>query len=982
MAILGRFLLLCLKVQLPTRTARNVLLLTLIVDDKDGAKTEAIWDTYYHLYLGEDSYRLLLNQSEKLYALSQSIESWHQSKYGTLFRMCDGGSLAKIRKTWNHYCLGRLSKESMRSYKKDFESALQRAKDTKQPLTGNSLVFTGFRSTAPVNLSALTDFPSLHQEFWDTGSTDGGKNAPSNALHPNPMFATPAEDSITLHYGTDPLLGFHLATAYAPLLPHSPLQVKSSGGTGLRKVVEAARVQFQAWSSTFRNSAQKNITIRLFLGDALSFCHALQHRRSSKEKSSANLYRHPFHSEPLDLNSSDYGVASKAPCSFNVIDTSNLLDHLGPLNLLVASSPLLSEDLAATLYTETLVKREASLKDLSDELLCGHFPTISMLLGLFPVEYWTNATTISTVDEVMFDSLHHRMQGSKNHDGQMFSRFAWKRAPSDRISPKQDMSLPLRFDDLDLAYIIFRVYQKMFQHENMRLLFSNINLQTLRNNSCPRYHRGSLAAFLVLVKQRVSANWDVVMRNFLELVETDSSIQLSRNFIQELYLYLHVFSIYSVPTLMGSHDKGKPVDLGVAKEGANCSPVLWVTLTVPRARLKVFRQIPFTELGTPPVQCILQSSSRFAGRPWQSIFAVVQSAFGEVITSGSRQGGDLKLTIREDDSGWMGESPLLMSFCVPRWVTCIEPKTATVAFGIQSTPQSTQTFVKHFGLGLIVYETQLGNEENVYLTRYAPNQPGQDHFNHLSKLGTVSPQIDNDRFETAITAVVDNERSRITALTGRINLKYKHAQDTFREGAQVESTQTSACVVTISIGKKLQYQICFPAPVLQMRSKLRLARKSSYIEIVAPIACPEGQEYHQHFMYPILPNKAYPVNLNLPRLNLDRLPILDLTKAKDLQWLIAHTSLMFSTRERGLRKTSIKTTDGIHSDVRLNYKESLFAMFMSFSGLQSSRSKIFGLEDPSQGGVNILIMGSQMRLDTANHTGVGMTEERGGQILK
>jgi hypothetical protein len=35
------------------------------------------------------------------------------------------------------------------------------------------------------------------------------------------MFVT---DTSTIHYGTDPLLGFHLATAYAPLTKESPLR--------------------------------------------------------------------------------------------------------------------------------------------------------------------------------------------------------------------------------------------------------------------------------------------------------------------------------------------------------------------------------------------------------------------------------------------------------------------------------------------------------------------------------------------------------------------------------------------------------------------------------------------------------------------------------------------------------------------------------------------------------------------------------------
>ncbi len=738
-------------------TARNIILLTLLVDDVDGARSGAIWNIYYHLYLDKESYRLLQDQSEKLHALSHSVESWHQSRYGAFLRMCDEGSLARIRKTWDFYCTERMTKEDMRSYEQNFESTLQRAKDTKEARIGKGHVLTGFRSTAPVNTHALVDLPSFHQEFWDTCTTDKGNDAHSTATHPNPLFTTAAKNTSTLHYGTDPLLGFHLAAAYASLLPESPLQIESFGLPSLRKAVEAAKVQFKAWSRSFRKCAPENMTIRLFAGDALSFCHALQHQQITQGESPAHLYRDPFHSEPLVLNTSEYTVTGSALTTFNVIDTSNLLDHLGALNLLVASSPLLGEELAATLYTEILVKRENTLKAMSDELLCGHFPTISILLGLFPVEYWTNATAISTVDEAMFDIVCRKMEGSKQSDGQMYCRFAWKRAPSKWFPSAQQTSLPLNFNDLDLANILFRVYKKMFQHENMRLLFSDISLQRLKKMACPRYHRGSLAAFLALVKRRVSADWNVVMDIFLVLVGTDSSILMSRNYIQELFLHLHIFNIHSVPTLRpGSHIEGKPLDLGTAKKvGGNPSLVSWITLNVPRTLLRAFTEIPYSELGTPPVQCIVQSSSQFAGRPWQNIFSVVQLAFGEVVTSGSRQSDDLRLIIYEDDNGWTGESLLLVSFCVPTWITCLEPETATVSFGIQSTPQSSRTFTKHFGLELNIYETYLGCKENIYITKYAPNQSGQPRVCHLPKFNTRTPRSVNDLFETVIIAVVD-----------------------------------------------------------------------------------------------------------------------------------------------------------------------------------------------------------------------------------
>lgn len=708
-AILGRSMSSRLIVQSLRRIARNLILLTLLTDDMDGSKTGAIWNIYYHLY-----------QSEKLYELSMSFECWTQSKYGTSLRMCDEGSLARIRKICESYCTARLSDEDMKSYERSFKSQIRRAMDIQEARCGKGPLLTNSRSAAPLSLDALKDLSQLHEDFWDTGTTEGRDDVRPTTTRPNPMFATCAQDASTLNYGIDPLLGFRLATAYTPLLPESSLQVGSCGSSILCRVVEAARVQFRVWSSAFRSSVSKNMIIRFFAGDALSFCHVLLQQQNTREGCSIHLYQDPFHMEPLALSESVYGVTGNAPTMFNVIDMSNLLDYLGALNLLVATTPLLSEELAATVYTETLAKLENSLKELSDELLCGHLPTISILLGLSSPAYWTNATVISPVHDAIFDSLT-KTEKAGNTKGQIYFRFAWKLARTKPVSSTEQKSLLLSWNDHDLANILFRVYQKMFRHESCEVLESAMSRQRVRNIFCPQYHRGSFAAFLDLVESRVSGDWNTIIAKLLDLVDNEFNL-LSYN--QEMYVCLHNFDLHSMPLETGYHVEGKSLDL-IAKKAKIPLPVLCITVKVPRAVLKNFTDIPFAQVGTPPVHCILRSSDNFAGKPWQQIFAVVQLAFGEIMSSGPRQNDDTNLVVHEDQDGWMGLSPLLVSFYVPSFIPCIEPKTATIIFGTQIAPQITQSFDEYSGLGTIIYKTHLGNEKNIYVTKFAPNQSGR-----------------------------------------------------------------------------------------------------------------------------------------------------------------------------------------------------------------------------------------------------------------
>lgn len=69
--------------------ARNILLFTLITDYADSSKDISIWNIFYYLFLNNESLELLHIQTQKLYPISASIQSWHSSKYGKLLKICD-----------------------------------------------------------------------------------------------------------------------------------------------------------------------------------------------------------------------------------------------------------------------------------------------------------------------------------------------------------------------------------------------------------------------------------------------------------------------------------------------------------------------------------------------------------------------------------------------------------------------------------------------------------------------------------------------------------------------------------------------------------------------------------------------------------------------------------------------------------------------------------------------------------------------------
>ena len=191
---------------------------------------------------------------------------------------------------------------------------------------------------------------------------------------------------------------------------------------------------------------------------------------------------------------------------------------------------------------------------------------------------------------------------------------------------------------------------------------------------------------------------------------------------------------------------------------------------VPRAKLRAITETPLKELGTPMLHCVLQSSSGYPGGQWQNIFAVVELAFGDVTTSGLRCDDGFRVNISEDVHGWNGHCSLIASFVAPSWVVLLEPHAATVAFGVQSTPQSSHTFIKSLGFDMDIYKTTLGNEDNVHMTKYRPSLSGHASVCNFEDPGKMANKHTDGEIATTVKASVDLKTGQITALIGRLDI--------------------------------------------------------------------------------------------------------------------------------------------------------------------------------------------------------------------
>ena len=175
-----------------------------------------IWNMFYHLYLDQASLSLLLEQCKKLVDLSESVERWNGGPYSHFLRMCTRQTLAQLRHHWELYLgSGQLTKNQKGHLKSTFEVAKE---GTRAKIRSTVLGVEGVLSAGPLCWQARTAMMEEFKHYWKTGITSTSPSDIAAATTPNPTLSrSVSRNSLALHYGSDPLHGYHISTAFAPL---------------------------------------------------------------------------------------------------------------------------------------------------------------------------------------------------------------------------------------------------------------------------------------------------------------------------------------------------------------------------------------------------------------------------------------------------------------------------------------------------------------------------------------------------------------------------------------------------------------------------------------------------------------------------------------------------------------------------------------------------------------------------------------------
>ncbi|TLS27167.1 hypothetical protein PpBr36_04775 [Pyricularia pennisetigena] len=957
--------------------ARNIIFLSFLVDGIKPEEHGSLRDIYYHLYLSGSSFEFLRAQIQKLAAAAKSWNSWQESRYGSVIKFCDRFTFDAFGSVITLLSQLLLQNEPPAAFK----NSLEKSKAEREAQYGvNGKVYTGVRSCAPLAIQPATDtledLRISFEHFWEHGTTTKQDPDDEPTEHANPMFSGPlGQGDRVLHYATDPILGFHLATAYAHLIEGSPLSGSGKTVHGISKAADAAFAQFRAWVRALVDLIRKeSLIIRPVVADALALCQTFQRcNASSRTELNANLFRSQLCNEQLKLDSDWYGPkvseASAAPILFDAIDSSNLSDHIGVLNIVMSSGPLLKGRPWSALSTESLVSVTTEGKSHFEELLGGDTLAVGAALGLTVSEYWINSTVTSDVQEALGTAL----SAGKNAKMSPY-RMTW--IPDSQFACYGDLSLPpVKMDVEGAVAMIWHVYRNMFQQENAQeLLRGSLEQRKRRLQSAgmPCYHRGTFVAFVKALAARVQTDWGKVSKEILERVYKDTSIMMGNNFSQELASQMHIQGLHTEPWLRSEIRPSKSQNGPSFARWKNIPEVIGVSLVVPIENLKkLFAGLPMQRSAL-----ALQASIKSSQGEWTNYFGDLQLSFGKVEIHGAPEDDDFTIAVNapKGEGGWTGSLPVVASFYCPTCALQVEPLTARISLDVQPTLQAIQIFAGKPGSPMQIFQTVTGDASAVFFTRYLPNQNA--HPIYSSSVDRASTTAERDE-TMSLSVDVDASTGKMTSLTGRINITDGDGMRFLSEKVPIHLRQTSPFIIEIVFGHDDKvYPLQFTLPIEKEGSKTRIARKSSYVEVIAPVSNPTTSPQLQDFISPmaLTSDLSIPTIVSgaLPYVNLDTLPVLDISDKGALRWLVTLASHTFSSRERRIRERIMSDTRTVSAAqaLRTNFKESLFTMFMLSSGLQGDQTGLFAIEragndGPGSGSVQMIVAVSALRLDAA-----------------
>ncbi|KAH8799251.1 hypothetical protein DL96DRAFT_1687932 [Flagelloscypha sp. PMI_526] len=914
----------------PAVLARKVLLFTFLIDQKP---IEHIFNIFYHPYVDKAALDLLVSQCRSLTTASSSLKTWRESIYGSAIHMSTERTLVELRSLWVKYAtMHSLRPAQLEKILTTFENEFRGTGNSRLDGSGSTC-----RSAGPLMTRAMcTDVLSeAFRGFWRTGTTFTDLASISAATLLNPTFVyNRAGAGLGVHYGSDPLMGFHLAPIFGNIS-----EVKRE------EIISVIRSEFQSWCLAFqRHCARQLCIVRVFFADVLFACNAMKIAYSTGVRETG-IPTNQWKTHTICFEEEEFRHAPKA---FDVIDTSNLNDHVGLLNVLVASVPLLRPLGQAVLYLESLLHfRDDAVTDFTARLY-SDLSVMSTLLGMCPVDFATGYSSRSNVHELLAFEFGKRSTSTGTLRSQFHQVTTWKRVDHG--------VLPCRYESHQLGTFLYDLYHSLFEEEDAKVFLEKhrVNMATaIAMSSLDFYIRESFILFLKLVRDchhYSSGDWAAVMDQFVSVYSADHSLSMDTLYYHELIAGLHRHGVYT----MDFYHTDVLRHVGVFQHWPFVPPLVRVFLSVPRSALQVFESDP----STPTLVCGM------LGPRMHNIFSFVHASYGIV----SRQGTPARPSVyfEEDPQGFQGSKPLVLSFVMPsmlltgQFLRYDDPSLLQITFDVKNNSANTGAFINKLGLRMTVYSAELMDAENVIvIPEYPLPSAPTTTVNSLTENGAIGAQ-------DAVTVILDSECELVENMSVRLTVTEESIQSAYQARSITPTVeQISLSALRIILGEKAQV-ICFPLPIAGEKHNLRLSRKSLWIEIIVPPQDTVTTDENRPDPFPIVANNKNPMPWSIHRICLDRLPALDLKANKLDEWVNGHLRGAFSKRELKSRSNKDNQVDTL-----VYVKDTITRIVVHSSGLSpkgAAPRRVFCLADKAANSCDTVIFVDQIRYDLSAHT--------------
>ncbi|KAF8205708.1 hypothetical protein K438DRAFT_1579184 [Mycena galopus ATCC 62051] len=909
----------------PAVLARNVLLLSMVIDKKD---TDSIFDIFFHFYLDKDTLALLVSQCRALLEASTTLQSWKDSLYGSTLRMSNQHTLTELRRHWNQYCrMHELPNSQLHMILANFKAKVAEYRTQRHRASTRVMGHTS-RSAGPLMMYAVETLSGCFHDFWEHGTTFVSAARRSAATLLNPTFVyTQVGVGCHVHYGSDPVMPFHLAPIFGNL----------DAAPSRSDIVSGIRAQFQDWCTAFRRHHERGLCIvRFFFADAILGARALQ---ACKESGAAQT-RIPvcqWRTETITLDKEEY---KDAPLAFDVVDTSNLDDSLGLLNVLVISIPLMSNSGGGVLYLESLLVQghiDDAPKDFAKRFHAD-LTVMSVLFRLYPVDFVMGYSTRSNTHELLWHKSN-RPEGTQ----QYHQVSTWKTSRSD----------PPVVDSRQLGTFLYDLYHTLFEEEDSETFWQHHSVDVIHatnSDGLSPYSRESFVMLLRFIRDRLQIpreQWIAVLDRFLAIQSSDHSMKMDTLSFQDFLCLLHFHGVYT-PDVYRLDDVAR---VGPFSAWSKAPPLVRVFLMVPRAKLSILTEGPLT---TP----ILQAGMR--GPTMMNVFSSIHAAFGTVSAVGTP--ANPKAYFEEDSKGFQGTKPLVVSFVMPAMLLTGHgpryslPREILIILVVKSNTPNALHYFHVLGSSLEIHSAGLFDKASVLVL---PEQPLPSRLSTVMRVPSV-PGPGQLGSQGPIHANFNEECDLLESFSAKLDVEDELAKAALQSSETVAVQQISFDIVRLVLGGRIQ-EVSFPFPVAVAQHRLRLARKSLWIEIIVPLRAPLTQGAKLVDPFPLARNL---IPWSFHCVNLERLPVLNLNTPGLEEWLIPHVGLTFSEREAKARKN--KDVDAL-----MFVKDTIQTIVVQASGIQpkgSSPQRVFALADKTTNNCDTVLFIDLLRFDLSAHT--------------